>query len=67
MEALKRNYNLINLSKKYPNKWVAFSKDHKKVIAAANTLKEVSLKSKGKDVVFLKMTAVDSFYIPATF
>lgn len=66
MEATKRNYNLINLSKKYPNKWVALSRDHKKVIEVGNKLKEVSLRSKGKDVVFLKLLSTDSFYMPQT-
>lgn len=62
----KRNYNLVNLSKKYPNKWVALSRDHKKVVSVGNKLKEVSMHSKGKDVVFLKMLPTNSFYMPAT-
>lgn len=64
METVKRNYNLINLSKKYPNKWVALSKDHKKLIGVGDKLKEVLLQSKGKDVVFLKLLPVNSFYMP---
>ena len=64
MKAIKRNYNLISLSKKYQNKWVALSKDHKKVIGVGNKLKDVSLKSKGKDVVFLKLLSNNSFYMP---
>ncbi len=64
METAKRTYNLINLSKKYPNKWVALSGDHKKVIIAGNNLKEVLLKSEGKDVVFLKLLSNNSFYMP---
>lgn len=67
METIKRNYNLINLSKKYPNKWVALSIDHKKVIVTGGTLKEISLKSRGKDVIFLKLLSNDSFYMPQIF
>lgn len=66
METTKRNYNLVNLSKKYPNKWVALSPDHKKVIGVGDKLKEVSLQSKGKDVVFLKLLPTNSFYMPQT-
>lgn len=66
METKKRNYNLVNLSKKYPNKWLALSKDHRKVLSVGNKLKEVSMQSKGKDVVFLKMLPTNSFYMPAT-
>lgn len=66
METIKRNYNLVNLSKKYPNKWLALSRDHKKVVSVGNKLKEVSMQSKGKDVVFLKMLPTNSFYMPAT-
>ena len=64
METQKRNYNLVNLSKKYPNKWVALSKDHRKVLGVGNKLKEVSIQSKGKDVVFLKMLPTNSYYMP---
>ena len=62
----KRNYNLVNLSKKYPNKWVALSKDHKKVFGVGNKLKEVLLQTKEKDAVFLKLLPTNSFYMPAT-
>ncbi len=66
METKKRNYNLVSLSKKYPNKWLALTKDHKKVVSVGNKLKEVSMQSKGKDVVFLKMLPTNSYYMPAT-
>ncbi|MEK7124606.1 MAG: DUF5678 domain-containing protein [Patescibacteria group bacterium] len=63
MEKNKRNYNLIELSKKHPNKWVALSRDHKKVLAIGDRLKEVSLKNK-EEAVFLKLFPKDSFYMP---
>ena len=59
-----RNYNLIELSKKYPNKWVALTRDNKTVISIGNNLKEVILQAKKKDAVFMKLLPVDSFYIP---
>ena len=62
----KRNYNLINLSKKYPNKWLALSRDHKKVVGVGSSLKEASMHSKGRDVVFLKMLPTNSYYMPST-
>jgi len=65
METAKKSYNLVNLSKKYPNKWLALTKDHKKVVSVGNKLKEVSMQSKGKDVVFLKMLPTNSYYMPA--
>lgn len=58
METKKRNYNLIELSKKYPNKWVALSQDHKKVIVVGNKLKQVALKTGKRDVVFLKLLPI---------
>lgn len=66
MKTIERNYNLIKLSKKYPNKWVALSKDHKRVIGVGNKLKELLSKSVGKDVVFLKLLSNNSFYMPQT-
>jgi len=66
MKIAKRNYNLIKLSKKYPNKWVALSKDHKKVLGVGNKLTEVLSQSKRRDVVFLKLLPTNSFYMPQT-
>ena len=51
METKNRNYDLRKLSKKYPNKWVALSQDHKSVIVVGNKLKEVASKT-GKPVKF---------------
>ncbi len=65
METKNRNYDLRKLSKKYPNKWVALSQDHKKVIVVGNKLKEVASKTEKKDVVFLKLSPAKSFYMPA--
>ena len=64
METKKRNYDLRELSRKYPNKWVAMSQDHKNVIVVGNKLKEVAAKTEKKDVVFLKLLPSNSFYIP---
>ncbi len=64
METKKRNYDLRELSKKYPNKWVALSQDHKSVIVVGNKLKEVASKTEKKDVVFLKLLPSNSFYMP---
>lgn len=66
METKKKNYNLIKLSKKYPNKWVALSQDRKSIIVVGNKLKEVASKTGKRDVVFLKMSPAGSFYMPAT-
>jgi len=66
MKNRKKNYDLRALSKKYPNKWVVLSQDYKNLIVVGNKLKEVVLKTKEKDVVFLKLSPVDSFYMPAT-
>ena len=64
METKKRNYDLRELSKKYPNKWVALSQDHKSIIVVGNKLKEVASKTEKKDVVFLKLLSSNSFYMP---
>ncbi|PIY75087.1 MAG: hypothetical protein COY85_01270 [Candidatus Portnoybacteria bacterium CG_4_10_14_0_8_um_filter_40_50] len=59
-----KNHDLRKLLKPYTNKWVALSRDHRKVIAKGNELKEVISKAQSKDVVFLKVFPVDSFYMP---
>ena len=64
MDKKERNYDLRELSRKYPNKWVALSSDHKKVIDVGNELKDIVIKIKKKDVVFLKLLSADSFYMP---
>ena len=67
METKNRNYDLRELSKKYPNKWVALSQDHKKVIVVGNKLKDVSAKLGKKNAVFLKLLPVNSFYMPGAY
>lgn len=64
METKQKNYDLRELLKPYANKWVALSRDHKNVIAGGNELKEVVSKVKSKDVVFLKVFPIGSFYMP---
>lgn len=66
MEIKNRNYDLIKLSKKYPNKWVALSRDHKNIVVVGNKLKDVATKTGKRDVVFLKLSPTGSFYMPAT-
>ncbi len=66
MEVKKRNYDLRELSKKHPNKWVALSSDHRNLIVVGDKLKDVVLKAKKKDAVFLKLLPSDSFYMPGT-
>lgn len=65
METKNRNYDLRKLSKKYPNKWVALSQDHKDIIRVGDKLKDVVSKVKEKDAVFLKLSPASSFYMPA--
>ena len=59
-----KNYELRKLLKPYANKWVALSRDHRNVIAKGNELKEVISKVQSKDVIFLKVFPIDSFYMP---
>lgn len=66
MKTKSRNYDLRELSKKYPNKWVALTPDHKKIIDVGNELRDIALRIKGKDVVFLKILSSDSFYMPTS-
>lgn len=66
MTIKEKNYDLGNLLKPYANKWVALSLDHKKVIEKGDELKEVIAKVKSKDVIFLKVFPIDSFYMPQT-
>lgn len=59
----------IDLSKKlkaYENKWVALSLDHKKILGAGNTLKEVKTKAekKSKKFLFIKLPPFNVSYIP---
>jgi len=61
-----REYDLRKLLKPYANKWVALSRDRKNVIATGDELKEVASKVKSKDVIFLKVFPIDSFYMPQT-
>ena len=47
--------NLKLLKKSHENKWVAFSRDYKKIVAVADTLKELDMKVGEKDVVVKKV------------
>ncbi|MDP3763709.1 MAG: DUF5678 domain-containing protein [bacterium] len=58
------NYDFSKLLKSYANKWVALSRDRKKVLGDGNTLKEVARKMGPKDGIFLKVFPGDSFYMP---
>lgn len=64
MQAQQLNYDLRKLLKPYANKWVVLSRDHRRVLANGNTLKEVASKSKTKDGVFMKVFPTDSLYLP---
>jgi hypothetical protein len=59
-----KNYDLKELLKPYANKWVALSSDRKRVIEKGDELKDVAKKVKSKDVIFLKVFPIDSFYMP---
>ena len=64
MSEKQRNYDLRKLLKPYANKWVALSSDRRRVIENGDELKEVVAKVKSKDVIFLKVFPIDSFYMP---
>jgi len=64
MATKEKNYDLRKLLKPYANKWVALSSDRRRVIEKGNELKEVVAKVKSKDVIFLKVFPIDSFYMP---
>jgi hypothetical protein len=58
------NYDFRGLLKPYVNKWVALSRDRKRVLGNGNTLKEVAEKMKSKYGIFFKVFPGDSFYMP---
>jgi len=64
MKSRQLNYDLRKLLKPYANKWVALSRNHEKVLANGNTLKEVAEKARSQKSVFLKVFPTDSFYMP---
>ena len=59
-----KNYDLRKLLKPYANKWVALSRDRRRVIEKGDELKEVAAKVRSKDAIFLKVFPTDSFYMP---
>ena len=61
---MKRNYDLRKLLKAHENKWVALSRDQRKVLASGKTLKEVAMKTKAQDTVLMKVFPSDAFYVP---
>jgi hypothetical protein len=64
MRTEQKNYDLRRLLKPYANKWVALSRDRRKIIAQGNELKEVIKKAGSKDVTLLKVFPEKSFYVP---
>ncbi len=64
MKGKQLNYDLRKLLKPYANKWVVLSRNHEKVLANGNTLKEVARKAQPQDSVFLKVFPTDSLYMP---
>ena len=61
--------DLTKILKHYENKWVAVTKDYKKVIASGKTLKEAMKNVKDKNIIPI-YTYVNSFktgYIPSGF
>jgi hypothetical protein len=59
--------DLTEKLKPYNNKWVAFSLDHKKVFAAADTLQETKRKAEkqNKKYLLLKLPPFNVMYIPS--
>jgi len=60
----------IDLSRKlrrYENKWVALSLDHKKVLGVGRTLKEAKLKAekKSRKYIFIKLPPFRVSYVPS--
>ena len=63
-----RNYDLRELLKPYANKWVALSRDHRRVLAGGDSLKQVAsiVRKQSKEAVFMKVFPADSIYIPTS-
>lgn len=66
-----QNLEAIDLTqelKPYENQWVALSKDHKRVLGAGKTLKEVKEKADktGEKYLFLRVLPFDLSYVPAS-
>jgi len=64
METPQKNYDLRKLLKPYANKWVALSRDRKKIVAQGNELREVIKKAGSRDVTLFKVFPKESFYMP---
>lgn len=54
------------VEKKHLNKWVAFSKDYKKVLAFGDKLVDVDRKIGDRKAVFTKILP-DAFFAPSSF
>lgn len=54
--------------KPYENQWVALSRDHKRILGAGKTLKEVKQKADktGEKYLFLRVLPSDLSYVPVT-
>ncbi|OHA64778.1 MAG: hypothetical protein A3D64_02875 [Candidatus Wildermuthbacteria bacterium RIFCSPHIGHO2_02_FULL_49_9] len=64
MDSKQRNYDLRKLLEPYANKWVALSRDRKKVVASGANLREVVSKSQSRDVVLMRAFPADARYAP---
>lgn len=59
----------IDLSKKlkpFENKWVALSRDHKRVLGVGSTLDQAkkAAEKKSKEYIFIKLPSFDISYVP---
>jgi len=59
-----KNYDFRKILKPFENQWVALTADNKKVVSSGKTLIDVSDKTKGKEVVYMKVLPFDVAYAP---
>jgi hypothetical protein len=65
MEKKIKTANIFEITKKYVNKWVAVSEDHKTVIASGETLSEVLKKTSSERKVAVFRVVPDLTYAPS--
>lgn len=61
------NTNLSQLLQPFENRWVALSRDYRKVVASGTTLNEVEAKlekNKKKTVVYFKVPRFNAVFVP---
>ena len=58
--------NLKLITKAMENKWVAFSANHKKIVAVGVTLREVYEKAKTNNVIVMRALPSNLGYAPKT-